>query len=112
MDSIISNPADLRETLNILMYARHEAWRVATQIRNRQRYATPEERVEIDEIARLAASAERRMLALCNTLGTTNPQHPECDTCRRYSVTGGPGHEASSMCRSGSRAHCTCSACF
>jgi hypothetical protein len=28
------------------------------------------------------------------------------------SVFGGPGHEPSSMCRSGKRPHCSCSACW
>lgn len=36
----------------------------------------------------------------------------ECYTCRLNSVFGGPSHNASSMCRSGKRDHCTCDACF
>lgn len=38
--------------------------------------------------------------------------HPGCSLCLRYSVFGGPGHEPSSMCRSGKKPHCTCDTCF
>lgn len=36
----------------------------------------------------------------------------DCEQCRRNSVFGGPGHNASSMCRSGKRNHCTCDTCW
>lgn len=44
--------------------------------------------------------------------GKSNPDHPDCLSCLEASVFGGPGHEASRMCRSGKRPHCSCSACF
>lgn len=36
----------------------------------------------------------------------------DCLYCVRVNVGGGPSHEASPLCRSGRRAHCTCDTCF
>jgi hypothetical protein len=40
---------------------------------------------------------------------------PDCPTCKRQIETGnytGPGHEPSSLCRSGGYSHCSCDFCF
>ena len=40
------------------------------------------------------------------------PQIADCKTCKRVSVFGGPGHNASPYCRSGKQPHCTCDTCW
>jgi len=60
----------------------------------------------IGRVNQVAAQAQR-----------IEPEKPECSTCVRY-ANGGPSHEGSRLCRCGSiasggtKAHCTCRACW
>lgn len=40
------------------------------------------------------------------------PEMADCAYCAEVSVYGGPGHHASSNCRSGRHPHCTCDTCY
>lgn len=41
-----------------------------------------------------------------------NEEHPDCTQCKRYSVFGGPDHDASRRCKSGRKPHCSCDTCY
>lgn len=50
--------------------------------------------------------------------GTSYPYVDTCEKCRRFNKFGGPSHDGSAACQSGSiasggtRAHCSCEACW
>lgn len=54
-------------------------------------------------------SCEAAVLA---QFGKPNPAHPDCSSCVRSSVFGGPRHEPSKFCKSGKHPHCSCDTCF
>ena len=69
-----------------------------------------------DESRAVAEKAQKELLnlkeAVLDRFGKKNPRYPACRECLSASLFGGPGHESSSMCRSGKKPHCTCDACF
>ncbi len=113
-----------RQTHTILMRAHHEAGNAASQSFDRGRYyrdvdlkeptepRTKYQDQELVEFERMTNSALKMVTEQAKKKFGNNARHPECDYCLTVSVFGGPSHENSSLCRSGKRPHCTCSACF
>lgn len=112
-DTIIDSAESMRTALNILAVARHSAQRTLWSVGSGFAYATSQRRAEIEEAARLAASAEKRLYDLIPAFGAPNPAHPDCLECLRRSVLkDGPQHEASEHCESGKGPHCSCDFCY
>jgi hypothetical protein len=82
----------------------HTAWWAAYSAKHKGATESEVERISKGALDRIVAEAKLRF--------GNNRAHPDCDYCLTVSVFGGPGHEPSSLCRSGKRPHCTCSACF
>ena len=65
-----------------------------------------------DDAKAEAARLEWRRFTEAAVAKFGKPEVPGCKMCGEVSIFGGPGHAPSSLCRSGKRPHCTCSACF
>lgn len=97
---LLEDLAHARAVYSIL----HPAWWAAYTVKHRGETEAEAERIAKSALDRITAEAKLRF--------GNNQAHPDCEYCLTVSVFGGPDHKASSMCRSGKRNHCTCSACF
>jgi hypothetical protein len=104
-DERIDRLADRKETREI-------EYALAGALGNARMYARQHDTAEAREIIESIEAARKKVVAAGKVKFGNNKQHPDCDYCLYVSVFGGPDHNASAMCRSGKKPHCTCRACF
>lgn len=106
---------DARRLYNEASDALHQAQRLEYRVEGRREYVPRGRDVVAETIAareRLMAIQNAAIAQFGDPVAATH-DGVVCSQCLTQTVfEGGPRHQASSRCRSGQRAHCSCDTCF